>query len=346
MSCNCKNTYNCLPCNTCNSTCSKTCSCKTYNVTECGCPQQIDSKCVFYKGPTTPCLEITTSTNLEDIIEAIDAAICDLSPVSGNIYNVAGVSGQITVVETEVGNTTTFTVGIDSNITNKITNLESAVTTLQTCCDESVKEITTDTPSYLTITDEGSGTWNIDFNPSTTTTFDGIIHSDIVAATTPTGTGADVLVKSFSNNYVANNDIQDGDEIRFYVSGRILGNETVSDSIKIDIYDTTTATLLTSTVFNGFSTASGLISSYFITGSIVVDLTNSAGLLTLNMDRNTQTAGIEGDKGKGMINVDDYFTGTNYTNLTIRVRQVNNSNQTFTNNNVRRLVVEVRKKIV
>lgn len=340
--------YNRYYCPSCHSW-SCGCSSSTPNfcnptIDDCGCNPQVKGKCVKYRGSTITCLGITTGMDYDSITNILANAICEgIEPPSGlQEYVVEGTSNQITVNTSTVGTTTTYTIALDSTITNFISDTTSDIASLYTCCDASIKEITS---SSLDVTDEGGGTWNIEvIPPSGEQKLDGIIHSDITPATLPNGSGGDQVIKTFNADY---NDysIADGDEIRINVSGKIKGGATFADSIKLELYDSNTSSVLGTITFTSFSNATDIISSYWIEASCICDVTNSAILLEGKMHRNMVTSGLESDMARGILMVDKYVTGVDFANLMIRVKQVNDSLYDYTDNNVRSLRVELRKYI-
>ena len=204
----------------CNSCHSYSCQCNTvWNEDVCGCKDNISSACIFYKSTATECIPLAYGQNLETILKNIDSAICALTP-SGLTYTVVqGCADKITVTPSTVGNTTTYTVCLDSDITDQLANLGSDIASLQTCCDASVKTIVTDDPSTLDITDDGSGNYTINVvNPSGNTTYDGIVYNNYDTSAYPNGGGGTQIVQSFNRNYLSSNVLSNGDLIKFTVT--------------------------------------------------------------------------------------------------------------------------------
>lgn len=327
------------------------CGCNKHTCNHCACKYPTNTDCVTYKGDAiTDCdFDIVQGDTLTTIIQKITTKVCDgITPPSGNTYVVESCDSNITVSSTAVGTETTFEVCLSDTVTNQIQQNTDDISSIQTCLDSAITSLQSDT---LTVFEVGANgdcgkTWQIELTaPSGSAKLDGIVNSDTTAATLPNGSGGDQIVKSFNKNYIADSDIQDGDEIRFYVSGKIKGGATLADSIKIELYDQGTATVLGTATFSSFTNATDIISSYWIEGILVVDKTNSQGLFTVTMRRNMQTAGVDGDDSRNILMIDKDVSSIDYSNLTIRVKQVNDSLYDATNNNVRRLVVEVRKKI-
>lgn len=326
-------------CNTCGQTSSNSC----------GCINPTDTKCVTWKGASVSCGDFVVAKQgdlLNEIIENLTDLACGNITPSGDTVVVDNVDGETTVAENTVGSVTTYTVGIDEDIITQIEDNATNISEIFSCLNDTVRDLTS---SSLIITETSSNTCgrvlNVEYSPSGQVSYDGIVYSNITPSALPSGSGGDQTIATFNRNYVSLNNIADGDQINFRITGRIKGNGLTSDSMKIDVYDVSTTTILTSQDFNSFTTSDGVISSYEINGKIIVDLTNSAGLLSICMNRNTKDKGEIGDVGKNLLVIDDYFTGTNYQNLSVIVRQVNDSLQNATDNNVSSVVFEVRKKI-
>lgn len=308
----------------------------------CSCISQIDSKCVFYKGSTTSCLNIPTGATLQTIIQTIDAAICSGLPnPSGHAYISQGTANQIDVVSSTVGGATTYTISLDSTITTDISNLQSSIATLTACCNNSVKEITTSSPG-LTVADNGSGSWSVDLTPpSGTPIHDGIIHNDTTKAGT-TGGGGVQIIKSFNWNYVTGNGISNEDEIRFRISGQVAASST-PDTVTFQIYNTTTSTVLYS-FSPGVPGGSILASSYICNASLSV-ISGSTALFNANTVGFVQANGTASGSPSGYFLVNADVVGIDFTNLTLRVLYTNTSGLGASNNFVRNVMVEVEKKI-
>ena len=138
------------------------CSC-----TNCSCLFPSNSECLKYKGSYLECLDIANGDVLTDIIVKINDAICEgIVPASGNIYILESCDSNITVSSETSGNTTTYTICLSDTITDQLTENTTNIASLQTCCDESIKELISSDGSVI-VSDNGSGTWDITIsNPS------------------------------------------------------------------------------------------------------------------------------------------------------------------------------------
>ena len=329
-----------MSCSSCN---CNVCSC---SVDACGCPQDVNSKCVFYKGTTTSCLGITTGTNLQDIIQAFDAAICDLpTPSGGNTYVVSGTTNQIVVTSTTAGSQTTYTVALSPTITTHLTNIDSDIVTLGNCTATSIQGLTTSSPE-ITVTPNGASgcgkTWSIDWTPpSGTPNYDGIIYNN-TSIQQPSGAGGDQIVEFFKWDYNTNSALAIGDEIRFEISGQVQSSASGVDTVTLEFFDVGTASIISSTTYNAFtSTPVNKISSWEFSGSIV-KAAASVGAYKINFETTN--------------NLDFMFINptfvkrpyvqysTDFSNLKINLK-FNNVSHLVSNNYVHKFMVEVRKKI-
>lgn len=175
MSCNCGNSWcyngsicnynitNGLCCNTCNSN-----PCHCHN--PCDCLDFVKSNCVYYTGATTSCLAIPTNATLTTIINTIDHAICNLPTPSGfGCSVITGQTGQIVSTPYTITNNNCggYLISIDGAITGPIAANTAAIAAINIALLSKTDNITTNTPSYLSISATNSHTWNIDFiNPS------------------------------------------------------------------------------------------------------------------------------------------------------------------------------------
>ena len=138
------------------------CSC-----TNCSCLFPSNSECLKYKGSYLECLDIANGDVLTDIIVKVNDAICEgIVPASGNIYILESCDSNITVSSETSGNTTTYTICLSDTITDQLTENTTNIASLQTCCDESIKELISSDGSVI-VSDNGSGTWDVTIsNPS------------------------------------------------------------------------------------------------------------------------------------------------------------------------------------
>ena len=142
------------------------CSC-----TNCSCLFPSNSECLKYKGSYLECLDIANGDVLTDIIVKINDAICEgIVPASGNIYILESCDSNITVSSETSGNTTTYTICLSDTITDQLTENTTNIASLQTCCDESIKELISSDGSIY-VSNEGSGTWDITIQPPSGNTY-------------------------------------------------------------------------------------------------------------------------------------------------------------------------------
>lgn len=322
------------------------------NTSSCGCTHTHSAECIYYKGTSYSCIPVTKGMDMEEVIGNIADYICnEIDPPSGNVYIVASCDGNITVNSEVDGNTTTYTVCLDGDIITNIENNTTNIATLTTCVANGVLDLTTDTPEYVTITEESSEDCgrilNISVNPSGTPIYEGIIHNDTTAATLPNGLGGDQIVKSFTWDYISNNNLSDKDEIHFDVRGKVKGNGFISDPIKISVYDVNSSTevFVVNPAYTNLCT-SGL-ASYTIHGEITAtDVANGDALITISLLGNLEDNGVNASARTSFAEICDDISGIDFSNLRIRVIQVNDTNYLASNDNYcRQLKVGVKKYI-
>ncbi len=329
-------------CNTCR---SHNCSCTTNScIDNCGNLEQINAKSVFYRGNTQSCVPITTGQTLETILKNIDAKICSINP-SGNISIVQGTATQIVVTDSTIGDTTTYTVSLDSDITDFISDTNATLANLQACCNSSVKSIVTDDPSTLDISDDGSGNYTLNvIPPSGQIIYDGIIENNVSINKT-NGLGGVQILKSFTYNYVAGSNLSINDEIRFKVNGTLEAVGGVSDEIILEFYDSINSVSLGTTTFSGFNTIG--TTNYTLDGVVFNDgISVNNATYDLGMVVTSGNIGTLNIVGVTFQKLSATLTGTpDFTGFTIRVKYNNLSTSSSNDNSVRKLMVEVRKKI-
>lgn len=153
----------------CNSCKSLRCSCLS-SCDSCSCLYPNTTDCTSYSGSTISCLDITKGDDLTGIIKKFATAICEAVPGSGYTYILQSCDSNITVSSSTVGTATTFTVCLSSDITSDITQLQTDVESLQTCCDQSITTLISSDGS-ITVSDEGSNTWDITITPPSGNTY-------------------------------------------------------------------------------------------------------------------------------------------------------------------------------
>lgn len=167
---------------------------------KCGCNPLITSNCVAYSGTTTPCLGIITGTNLTNIIQAIDKAIClvspsGISPSPSGVPTVSGTVNQIVVTPTGTTPLINYQVGLSSVVTGEISTIQTQISNISTFLTTCITNLTTNTPQNLNITNPSTNNWNIDFT-QTPSGQSGVLYSDYSNSTT-SNTSATV-VKTYS----------------------------------------------------------------------------------------------------------------------------------------------------
>lgn len=205
-------------------------SCTTPNTDPCGCPIQLDSKCVFYNSDTLQCLDIQSNTDLEAIIKKIDEIICSLNPSIPTVYNVRNLDGTITVTPTGT-NPKVFTIGISAAVLTRITNLEFVTTTLNNFINGL---------SFATTTAGMTGSWTgntltVNYTPPTSQVTGGIIYNDFYKNVIPINTATNP-VKSFSSDLIANYDLQVGEVIK--IKGTFELSSVINGSLGLDSFCT------------------------------------------------------------------------------------------------------------
>lgn len=335
---------------------NKSCTCYKHVITnkcpdnsctdDCGCLTQTKGSCVFYQGTTTPCLNITKGDNYDKIITTIDSAICSLNPASGNTTTVVGTNNQIVSTPSASGNNKTFTLSLSPSVLNRFSSIESNITSLQTCCNSSLKTITTNTPSYISLT-SASGNVNIQFNPSVYTNYSGIVLNDKTLSRT-TGINNKELLKTFSRNYSTLNQISDYDEISFVVEGffrQDIVNRN-SDYLIVDLYDSVNGVVLYSTQIRPFIVAD--IISFDFKSSIDVYKTENklsfSGIFSQNNTSNGNLGDVNSSGNQSIISKEITISTNTLNNLTINI-YYGNTSSTIPNNGISKFKVRVEKYI-
>jgi hypothetical protein len=314
------------------------------NIDTCGCGHQHSAKCSFYYGDTLSCIGVAYGTDLEQALIDINTAVCALTP-SGSITVVDSCDTNIDVTSAVVGQTTTYTVCLSSDITDDIDYSLTNISTLLNCVDQGVFDVTSSTLDITEIPSTGCGkTLNIEYTPSgNTTTFDGIIYNDLTKSGTSGAVGATETLKYWDNDYIASNSLTTGDEIRFTVAGQIDPTALGTDTVTIELYNTFTASVIDSTSYSSWLGSPGKLSSFVFNGVIsLASLTN--GRYTLMLDTNNadnSQFSICNNSSMKSYDVSTY----NFSYLRIAVKFLTTSGASSGNNYVHKLMVEVRKKI-
>lgn len=313
------------------------------NIDTCGCGHQHSAKCSFYYGDTLSCIGVAYGTDLEQALIDINTAVCALTP-SGSITVVDSCDTNIGVTSAVVGQTTTYTVCLSSDITDDIDANTASIATLATCVDTGVFDVTSSTLAITEIPSTGCGkTLNIEYTPSGTPIVDGIIYNNIDKNGTSIGVGDKFLKTIKIEDYYDAASLVEGDEIRFKANGQIMGDGIDVDQVRIELYDTSLSTLLANETFTGFDK----LNKQSWSADCVLTLgTGGDGLFNIEFYGNGVANGTGGNfttVSKLTTNVD--VTGIVLTGLQIRIVYAHFSTSGVTNNFARQLMVEVRKKI-
>jgi len=321
----------------------------------CGCLYPSNSDCVTYKGLPITCGETTIATQgdtLTEILENLTAFVCDITPSgSDSVTVVTNVANETTASSSTTGNTTTYTVGIADAITDLLTEHTNDINTLETCVENGVLDIVSNT---LDITEESTGTCGrtlrIEYSPSGVVSYDGIIYSNSTKVGATGGTGVDFTLKTSSTSigdYDSLQGFEIGDEIRFRATGQIHGDGTTADELKFDLFDTPSG-ILGGGTFTGFTTAE-LNSSWLMEGTItILDNTALASevLVNVKVSRNSVDNGDEGNAVRDLYLINEEISNIDLSTLAVRIRYYRNVNAAVSAQNfARQLVVEVRKNI-
>lgn len=193
-----------MSCNSCNDNVSTGCN---------GCASQINSKCIIYTGEILGCIATSTNTDLETILENINAAICALDPLTERITIVDSANpDHVTVTSTVAGSTTTYHVDVSNVTLLRITNLETSVTNINNTLADLPISIITNTPSYLTVSHPAPNSWIVDFTGSLSTC-GGVIYANNAKLTRPV-TDTYTTTKYYTTNYLTTHSIQNGEVIK------------------------------------------------------------------------------------------------------------------------------------
>jgi hypothetical protein len=321
-------------------------SCNNTDTDNCGCSHQHSAKCSFYYGDALACIDVVYGDDLQTVIENINTAVCNLTP-SGSVAIVESCDLNIDVTPVTVGQTTTYTVCLNSDITDNIQTNSDNISTINTCLSNTVADLTSSDGS-VTITEVSSDACGrvLDLTtttPSGTVSYEGIIYNDITKDGCSNGTTTQEL-KSFPWDYENNNLIAEGDEIRFRATGQ-LSKVEVYDIVKVEVWDSGISMLYG----ESFDIASQLqpITSWTMDGCITKGSSTDDALLQVNIFSSSVENGVKAKLGNNLSNINEDLTGVVWNNLEIKILYVHNSDTAPASTNfARQLMVEVRKKIV
>lgn len=326
-------------------------ACTDINTDNCGCTHQHSAECIIYNGEKLNCIDVNKGDNIEEALIAINEIICSLSPSGQAITEVEGVVGETTVTPSTTGNTTVYTVGLDSDFVQQVEDNTTNIATLTACITNGVRNIVSDTLDVSLENSNSCGrTLRIEtIAPSSISIVDGIIYSNSDKAEAIGGTGVDRVLKTSStsiSDYENSNGFGVNDEIRWRATGQIHGDAETADVLKFDLFDTPTGILGGGTFY---SFTPNIKSSWIMNGTITV-LDNTGGNSTLLINttvQRTQTEnGVEGNSSRDIYLVNEEIVGVDLTTLVLRIKHERNVSSSLSATNfARQLVVEVRKYI-
>jgi len=313
------------------------------NIDTCGCGHEHSAKCSFYYGDTLSCIGVVYGTDLEQALVDINTAVCALTP-SGSITVVDSCDTNIDVTSAVVGQTTTYTVCLSSDITDAIDDNTTNISTLSTCVDQGVFDVTSNDGTITIVETASTGCGrSLDLSvtpPSGTPIVDGIIYNDTTAVPTSGGVGDKYLKTMKVSDYYDTSTLVENDEIRWRTTGQIYGDGSLVDTVKIELYDDTGSTLLYGESFGGFDKVNK--QSWRADCSLTVG-TGGEALLHIEFRANGKQNGTKANyQVNSQMVVDADVTGIDWAGLRIRTTYVHDSTST-TYNFARQLMVEVRK---
>lgn len=317
-----------------------------------GCLYPSNTDCVWLKGIDTNCLGIKNKDLLTDALNTLISEVCSLSP-SGIPNNVVvnNSDGNLDVNFLTVGNTTTYTVNLNSDIITDITNLQINVGALTACCSNTITGADLIGGTDIGITDNGDGTFTIDYIGTPTPVYDGIVYNDFQPIAGSGGiTNLPQELKSYNENYT-NFNISNGDEIRYVLEGQLASDNTIAtvDDIIVDWFNAGAFTVVSTITFDSFN--SGRIgdpvnyTSWRIEGTLSVKDANT-GLcsLTTKLIAYPKVNGLLSNGHIEQFYINGTVAGVDFTNLSLRLFYVRNTNSNI-NNYAQRFMVEIRKAI-
>lgn len=330
-----------MGCNRCREPYNR-CSCSDNS-----CPVELSTKCIFYKGASLSCLNITKGENLEDILIGLNTILCDLDPSSVITYVVQGTTNEIVVTSNTVSNTTTFTVGLNDTILNDITTIQSQISVIQAAIATIPITLSTSSPE-ITLVENSANNWSINWTAPSSTNFDGIVYNQLTPTAT-SGAGGTQTISSYNRNYITNSGVQNGDEIRVVVEGQIGVGASTADTLIFDILDVNSSTVIYTITYDSFNASA--ISSFQLESTIAVKDntigTGSANISSKLFELPSNAVGLPTNT-YGTLRVHGNFSfvtssGIDYSNLTLRIRSLNQS--MTVNTKIYKFTVEVRKLI-
>lgn len=320
-------------------------ACPPDNSDSCGCLYPSNSGCITLRNIERDCIDdyVFNGKTLTQGLNKIIEYVCDNVSPSGYTFITESCNSSITVSQSIVGDQVIYTVCLNPQITTNISNAQSDIAAINACLTDTVKDITSDSLDVtVSSTSDCGRTLRIEYSPSGDAEYDGIVWNDFTKNGTNAAGGVQVL-KSYTRNYAVDSRIGDGDEIRWRISGQVASDGGITDTIRLEIMDVNSAIVLYSV--DGTGNPTSPFTSYNIEGTITVDYTNSQAYLTFLDDHLHVANGTANSTALSGGVINSLLTGVDYSSLGIRVSYVNNTNLGATDNFVRQLMVEVRKKI-
>ena len=332
----------------CNRCYTNPCHCRTtpcHNCeSDCGCSHEHSAKCSFYYGSSLPCIGVVYGDDLQTVIENISAAVCELTP-SGSTYSFSSCDSNIVVTSTTSGTNTDVEICLDSDLVTQIETNTTNIGVLSACVNNTVADLLSNTITITEVSSNDCGrVLQLEYNPSASVvTYDGIIYNDLNKVGT-SGAVGDKVLKSFTTDYSDYN-FTEGDEIRFKSNGQILGDTTDVDSVKFEVFDVNSATLLYSSNFSGFDKVNK--QSWKLKGDITyTDIPSGEVAINIEFFANSlQNGSISNLTNNSQMVVNSIFNISDITNLRLRLVYDHQSTSGATNNFARQFLVEIRKKI-
>jgi len=316
------------------------------NIDTCGCGHEHSAKCSFYYGDTLSCIGVVYGTDLEQALVDINDAVCALTP-SGSITVIDSCDTNIEVTPVTVGQTTTYTVCLNSDITDDIDTNTASIATLSTCVDTGVFDVTSNDGTITIVETASTGCGrSLDLSvttPSGTPIVAGIIYNNTDKDGTTGGTGEKTLKNVLLNTYYDLTTLVAGDEIRVVATGQIYPDGINVDKIILELWDDV-STQLYRGVFGGFDKINK--QSWKIDTTLTLidagsgDTLASGDFLANGVQNNNKSNFTT--NSQLFINLDITLV---YSSLRIKVIYEHNCTSNATYNFARQLMVEVRKKI-
>lgn len=308
------------------------------------CKDQVKGFCVFYQGENLDCLDLTKGDTFDDAMVKLNDIVCDLVPPSGIFTTLSTCNSNIQLTLTTPSGIPNYKVCLNPTVTDQIESNTDRIEDLETCVEDGVLDITSSTLE-ITVTEssECGRTINLEIPaPSGLTTYDGIIYND-TDKSTYVNTVGDKIVKTFTWDYIGNNNLTENDEIRWRAVGQVFGDTTEVDGVKLQLFDTNSATVLWEETYTGWSLSTK--QSWIANGNLAV-ISNTSGLLNVEfLSNNIQNGSKSTLTNPSQLVIGADISAIDFTGLAIRVIYIHNSTTSPTDNFARQLMVEVRKYI-